>query len=107
MISQIHHALITGEQKILNKNELAAMKNYYVSNGKLMRKKKFDLDVEVVIEKGMRIDIIKRAHDSAGHFGTHYVFGKVFKDYWWPDLFSDVKSYIESCDICQRDSKKN
>ena len=94
MISQIHHALVTGEQKILNKNELAAMKIYYVSNCKLMRKGKFDLDVEVVFEKEMRIEIIKRAQDNAGHFGTHYVFGKVFQDYRWPNLFSDVKSYI-------------
>jgi RNase H-like domain found in reverse transcriptase/Reverse transcriptase (RNA-dependent DNA polymerase)/Integrase zinc binding domain/Chromo (CHRromatin Organisation MOdifier) domain len=60
--------------------------------------------VYVPKEKRLREEIIKFHHDSymAGHPGRYKTAELVLRNYWWPGLHSDVKSYVRGCEKCQR-----
>jgi len=43
----------------------------------------------------------------AGHLGVKKTYCKVLNHYYWPGVHRDVKSFIRSCHICQREGKPN
>jgi hypothetical protein len=47
--------------------------------------------------------VISLFHDSttAGHPGTLRMKLAIEKDFWWPTLLQDVKSYVQGCAVCQ------
>jgi hypothetical protein len=47
--------------------------------------------------------VISLFHNSttAGHPGTLRTKQAIEKDFWWPTLLQDVKSYVQGCAICQ------
>jgi hypothetical protein len=47
--------------------------------------------------------VISLFHDSitAGHPGTLRTKLAIEKDFWWPTLLQDVKSYVQGCATCQ------
>ena len=50
-------------------------------------------------------DILKACHDEScgGHFANKMTAHKVFHlGYYWPTLFKYAKTYVQSCDSCQR-----
>lgn len=51
----------------------------------------------------LRKTIIRLHHDSisAGHPGHYKTQELITRNYWWPRIQADVKSYIESCGTCQ------
>jgi hypothetical protein len=36
------------------------------------------------------------------HLGINAVFEKVKERYYWPQMFDDIREYVQTCDICQR-----
>jgi hypothetical protein len=42
---------------------------------------------------------------TAGHFATEIMFEKIRSRYYWPQMYENIKSYVQSCDICQRRGK--
>jgi Integrase zinc binding domain/Integrase core domain len=44
-------------------------------------------------------------HPTGAHLGVDKVFGKLRDQYYWPQMFEDVKQYIRTCDQCQRRGK--
>ena len=46
---------------------------------------------------------------TSEHFATDAMFNKIKTQYYWPQYYEDIKTYVESCDACQRRgrSKKN
>src|SRR5579862_3420833 len=40
-------------------------------------------------------------HPTGAHLGVDKVFGKLCDQYYWPQMFKDVKQYIRTCDQCQ------
>jgi len=46
---------------------------------------------------------------TAGHFSTDNMFNKIRSRYYWPQMYEDIRSYVQSCDFCQRRgrNKKN
>jgi hypothetical protein len=42
---------------------------------------------------------------TAGHFATDIMFNKIRDRYYWPQMFEDIRSYVQSCDSCQRRGK--
>jgi hypothetical protein len=44
-------------------------------------------------------------HPTGAHLGVDKVFGKIRDQYYWPQMFEDVKEYIRTCDQCQRRGK--
>lgn len=44
---------------------------------------------------------------TAGHPGRDATLESIRRDYYWPNLRSDVEEWIRSCDACQRNKVKN
>jgi transposase InsO family protein len=52
----------------------------------------------------LRAQVLRMHHDSvyAGHFGHKKTLELLQRKYWWPRISTDVKEYVDSCDVCQR-----
>ena len=52
----------------------------------------------------LQVDILHDYHDDviAGHMGMDKTYEGVQRDYYWPNMASDVRRYVETCDECQR-----
>lgn len=55
-----------------------------------------------IVPKNFRNALIKENHDSvtAGHFGIHKTYWRLQNKYFWPKMKSDVKQYVNKCQIC-------
>jgi len=49
----------------------------------------------------IKSDIIKSYHDENGHPGERQTIGQLQRNYFWPGLTANVKSYIHTCHQCQ------
>lgn len=74
-------------------------RHLYISNGIL--KHSNDL---VVCPEHMKAKVLSMHHDSpfAGHRGTETTFNSVRQRYFWIFMPSEVKTFCQSCDKCQR-----
>jgi hypothetical protein len=56
------------------------------------------------VPKGLRKRIMESEHDSkvAGHFGRERTMELLTRNFYWPNMESDVRSYCNECDNCQR-----
>ena len=52
----------------------------------------------------LRKDILFEFHDAfySGHMGITKTLKQVETNFWWPKLRDDVKTYVNTCDVCQR-----
>ena len=41
----------------------------------------------------------------SGHFATDIMFEKIRKSYYWPQMYENIKEYVQACDSCQRRGK--
>ena len=62
---------------------------------------------QIVVPKCLRGKILKLAHDVAvgGHMGIAKTRDKILRYFWWPSIHKEVKQYVRSCDVCQRNDK--
>lgn len=44
--------------------------------------------------------IIKNVHEKLIHAGAKPVYHKIKATYWWPDMMSDIKTFIRTCITC-------
>lgn len=49
-----------------------------------------------------RETILHDAHDKVGHFGIDKTLDRLYREYYWKDMRTDVIQYLKSCDSCQR-----
>jgi transposase InsO family protein len=63
--------------------------------------------LRLVVPSEMRRSVLQECHDAltSGHLGREKTFARVRERYWWPDLYKDVKHYVDTCDACQRAKK--
>jgi hypothetical protein len=57
------------------------------------------------IPKGpTRLQVLQSRHNfpAAGHFGYNKTLELISRDFWWPQMWKDVKEFVSSCDICSR-----
>jgi hypothetical protein len=81
---------------------------YIVENGILFKKNKQNPENPLrVITLQDREKILYNLHSSplAGHFGLKKTIENATRKYYWPGMGADIKTYIESCDSCQRFGK--
>jgi len=59
--------------------------------------------IVVAENNDLRRGVISLYHDSitAGHPGQRRTLDAASKDYWWPTMKEDVRSYIQGCATCQ------
>ena len=72
------------------------LKNFSISNSFLLFKNK------IYVPPKCRSAVLNICHDSssAGHYGIKKTSSLIYRDFWWPSLYPDVKNYIRSCDTC-------
>jgi Integrase zinc binding domain len=49
------------------------------------------------------------AHDAlvAGHLGFNKAYERLRQGVTWPEMYSELKTYVRSCDSCQRNKTSN
>jgi hypothetical protein len=56
-------------------------------------------------DSALKLRILRENHDSkvAGHFGQFKTSERMKQNFFWPKMDQEVRDYVRSCDICQRD----
>ncbi|KAE8738187.1 hypothetical protein FOCC_FOCC016341 [Frankliniella occidentalis] len=56
----------------------------------------------IYVPSSLRKKILENCHDSilGGHYGVHKTLTMIENTYWWPELKSDTKAYVKSCQEC-------
>jgi len=63
---------------------------------------------QVAVPKVLRDDVLKSYHDcvaGGGHQGFERTYAALRNKYFWPSMYSDIKLYIQSCEVCQRSKR--
>src|SRR6266498_805322 len=80
-------------------------RKYELKEGRLV---KIRLNKEMKVMKRNEMEpILSLAHEHplSGHFGLEATLNKLKERYYWPKMKDDIKSYIQTCDQCQRRGK--
>jgi hypothetical protein len=89
-----------------DKQKLSRLATYYFEDkGILFKKNRKDVENPFrVITLQDRDKLLYNYHSSplSGHFGPKKTIERIMEKYYWPNMGRDIKSYIESCDVCQR-----
>ena len=75
-------------------------KHPHVNNGKP--------DRQIVVPEKLRKQVMEHAHDSImdGHLSIRKTIEKIFNNFYWPTIHTDVSRFGRSCNICQRTMRK-
>lgn len=59
---------------------------------------------QLCVPKELRPEVMRIAHDTpmSGHLATQRTRERLWFDFYWPGMSSDVKRFCQSCDRCQR-----
>jgi hypothetical protein len=81
---------------------------YTCENGILFKKNKRNPEQPLrIITLQDRDKLLYNLHSSplSGHFAVRKTIERTMEKYYWPTMGNDIKSYVESCDVCQRMGK--
>ncbi|KAI6647791.1 Gypsy retrotransposon integrase-like protein 1 [Oopsacas minuta] len=56
----------------------------------------------IVIKADQKLDILKEVHDNAGHQCFRYLYRIANERYFWPGMYTEIRTYIQKCVPCQR-----
>ena len=71
----------------------------------VMRNSQRQESPKIVLPKALRAEALKAYHDSpagGAHQGVHRTTQALKTKYWIPHINEFVKSYVDSCDVCQK-----
>ena len=56
----------------------------------------------IVAPKVMRNVIMQLGHSQfySGHFGAFKTHQRILEDAWWPNMFANIREYIQNCKVC-------
>lgn len=94
---------IKAEQQFVMKDGL--LYHYYQPNFKGKLDPTGYYVFQLVLPKSKINDILYHYHDSlagGGHFGITRTFFKIRQKYWFPRMHQEIKSYVSSCQTCQK-----
>jgi hypothetical protein len=96
----------------LTKEQQAAIKRksryFIVVNDQLYKKNKDNPNRPIKVVKQNEVEeILYHTHSDplTGHFSLDETYRKIKLRYYWPQMFEDVRTYIRTCDECQRHGK--
>lgn len=63
---------------------------------------------QVVIPKALQLQLLEYYHDDVhrGHYGVEKTLSFLRKKVYWKNMNQTVKTFIQSCDICQRSKQR-
>lgn len=94
-------------------NRIVAEAQYYIiENGILYHlyqprskgHKWTDVKKQLAVPRKMRDNVLKSYHDAltGGHQGQERTYEAIRLKYFWPKMFSDIQTYVKTCEECQR-----
>lgn len=88
--------------------------HFVVKNNNVFRKVKHkNHDNEEVIKEVKfvpfvdRADLVSKYHEGFGHASFKNVYNMFHVRYWWPNMRTDIETWLSRCPSCQLCSKKN
>ena len=94
-------------QQLKNQSKYFLLKNNFIYK----KDKRKDNHLLRVIRRHEMEPVLYMFHNdpTAAHFAVDTMFKKIRSRYYWPQLYEDIRTYVKSCDSCQRrgKSKKN
>ena len=59
---------------------------------------------QLLVPKKYRTEVLRMAHDApmAGHMGISRTRERLWQEFYWPGITSDIRRYCSSCYTCQR-----
>ena len=83
---------------------------YSWKSGLVIRERLDDLGrvkKQICIPTSQRHRLMTLAHEKFGHLSRNSVVKHITKSFYWPTLWKDVRMHVQTCDTCQRVTKKN
>ena len=83
-------------------------RHYCVLNGLLYKKNKKNPQRPLRVIKPAEVETILHNFHSdplAGHFGYDETYRAISEKYFWPQMGTDIKNYVQSCNTCQQRKK--
>ena len=93
-------------RELANNNQ----QGYSWKSGLIIRERLDDLGrvkTQICIPTSQRQKLMTLAHEKFGHLSRKLVVQHITKSFYWPTLWKDVRVHVQSCDVCQRVTKKN
>ena len=56
---------------------------------------------QIAVPTNMRLKVLEQYHDNLGHCGYERCYAAIREKYYWRKMYSDVKTYTQSCTVCQ------
>ena len=68
---------------------------------------KIHTQLRLCIPQLLRKQLLKEIHDGVmgAHPGENHMYTKMSEQMWWPRMMTDIKHYIDTCQICQQAKK--
>jgi hypothetical protein len=95
-LDQLHQDIIKATQLITDLPPGFHKTNEVITN---------DLNQCLVLDHSLQQRILLSYHDLAGHLGIARTASSILSQFYWPNLFKSVRSFISSCDTCQRSKR--
>jgi Integrase zinc binding domain/Integrase core domain len=96
----------------LNKEQQASIRRkaryFIILNDQLYKKNKDNPNRPIKVVKEDEVeDLLYHLHSDplAEHFSLDETYRRIKIRYYWPQMFNDVRTYVQSCDECQRKGK--
>ena len=100
--TELHRLLLTKDQYFISEGLL--YKLALPRKAKLQRS--YPVSQRLCLPKQYRANLLKYTHDSLGHFAVDRLFLTLYSSVYWPNMYLDVKSYCQTCEVCLR-TKRN
>ena len=97
LVSKSYCEQLTKDQKRVIRNKAA---NYEIIGDKLFRSS--STNKLLVIQRFELEGIHKEIHDNAGHQCARYSSGISKDRYYWPSMYKDIQTYVNTCVHCQK-----
>ena len=57
-----------------------------------------------MVPENRKEKVLQASHDHqlAGHMGIDNTYQRLSGKYYWKDMYEDIRSYVQKCDICQK-----
>lgn len=78
---------------------------YVVKENKLFWINRESKIKEVPLDKHDRQKILASYHDERGHLGIERTYHAICRQFYWKNLFQDVRKFVKSCPKCQKGGK--
>ena len=92
--------LKTAQKEEMDVNMNHTLPHLRTVDGILVRKK--GLFRRYYVPTSLRTKVVEKFHEKFGHIGIKKTLFMISKSYFWPNMTNEVKLFIDTCEICQK-----